>query len=128
MDVQGGLGIGLGTLSNTKTELTGIAVQFDFDFNGYRTVNYPADLATPHTPASLNNQWHDIDLQIDASGNTTLIVDGNSAAKSKGDPACGHPVIRVWGGAAEFPIFVYWLPAESKPSSRHCAAIRPRWP
>ncbi len=105
MGVQGGFGLGLGTLSATKTELTGIAVQFDYAFEGYRTVDFPSDLATPVVPANLDNEWHDIDLHIDAGGATTLQVDGSTTVQSKGAPVCGYPVIRVWGGAAEFSDF-----------------------
>lgn len=34
---QGGFAVGLGTLSPTGTEVAGIAVQFDYAFEGYRT-------------------------------------------------------------------------------------------
>ncbi|WP_163719174.1 hypothetical protein [Mycobacterium bourgelatii] len=80
-------------------------MQFDYGVNDYRTVNYPAASVATATPATLDNEWHDIDLQIDDNGRTSLSVDGNPAANSQGNPACGRSFIRVWAGAAEFSNF-----------------------
>lgn len=105
MGVQGGFGLGLGTLSATKTELSGTAVQFDYGWKAFLTVDYPVDRATEVASANLDNERHAIDLQIGADGATTLQVDGATALQAKGTPVCGYPVIRVWGGAAEFSDF-----------------------
>ncbi len=102
---QGGFGLGLGSFDAGADQLDGIAVQYDFGFSGYRTVNYPSDLATDAAPAALDNAWHDVDVSIGADGTTVLDVDGVEAARSHGSPACGQPFIRVWGGAAEFSGF-----------------------
>lgn len=102
---QGGFGIGLGEMRPTDGELFGIAVQFDYAFQGYRTVNYPADLVTPVAAAPLDNDWHRIDLTIGAQGETTLLVDDALVATGKGEPTCGFPLLRIWGGAAEFSNF-----------------------
>lgn len=102
---QGGFGIGLGEMIPADGELSGIAVQFDYAFQGYRTVNYPADLVTPVAEAPLDNTWHSVDLTIGADGKTTLLVDGALAATGNGEPTCGFPLLRIWGGAAEFSNF-----------------------
>lgn len=105
--VPGGLGIGtaeLGSGDPAEASLTGSAIQFDFGQNGYRLAVYPSDNDNGLVPAALDNQWHDIDLTVDDKA-STLLVDGRLAAKALSPGQCGHPVIRVWAGAAEFTGF-----------------------
>ncbi|SBS75495.1 hypothetical protein MHPYR_230065 [uncultured Mycobacterium sp.] len=102
--VPGGFGIGMGELGPgdpASADLTGSAIQFDFGQNGYRLAIYPSDDDNGLAPAALDNHWHDIDLTVDAE-ESTLLVDGRQVAKTTSPGHCGHPVIRVWAGAAEF--------------------------
>jgi hypothetical protein len=105
--VAGGFGIGMGDVGSgdpTTATLTGSAIQFDFGQNGYRMAVYPSDNDNGLTPAALDNHWHDIDLTVDTRG-SSLLVDGRQVAETTSAGQCGHPVIRIWAGAAEFANF-----------------------
>lgn len=106
--VPGGFGIGLATLArgNPEDTLIGTAIQFDFGQQGYRFAIYPDDSDHGLVPTPLDHGWHEIEVVID-NRSQTLLVDGRQVASTPGPGQCGHPVIRVWAGAAEFADFQF---------------------
>lgn len=103
----GGFAIGLGTLGSGNPDdaaLSGTAIQFDFGQQGFRTAIYPSDSDHGLAPAALDHQWHDIEVTVDTNSHT-LIVDGQTVARTQAGGQCGHPLIRVWAGSAEFANF-----------------------
>lgn len=103
----GGFAVGLGTLSSGNPDnpaLSGTAIQFDFGQQGFRTAIYPSDSDHGLAPAALDHQWHDIEVTVDTNSHT-LIVDGQTVATTRAGGQCGHPLIRVWAGSAEFANF-----------------------
>ena len=104
--VPGGFGIGLATLSGDAPDatLTGTAIQFDFGMQGFRTAIYPSDSDHGFEPATLDREWHDVEVVIDQTSHT-LTLDGRVVAATQAAGQCGSPVIRVWAGSAEFADF-----------------------
>jgi hypothetical protein len=104
--IPGGFGIGLATLSGVAADatLTGTAMQYDFGQLGFRTAIYPSDSDHGLAPAALDHDWHQVEVIINADSHT-LIVDGQTVATTRAGGQCGHPVIRVWAGSAEFADF-----------------------
>ena len=102
-----GFAIGLGTLNSGDPDdatLSGTAIQFDFGQQGFRTAIYPSDSDYGLAPAALDHQWHDIEVTVDTNSHT-LIVDGQTVAQTQAGGQCGHPLVRVWAGSAEFANF-----------------------
>ncbi len=107
--IPGGFGVGLATLgpgSVDEATLTGTGIQFDFGQQGYRFATYPGDSDQGLIRASLDDRWHEIEVGID-NGWHTLSVDGRQVASTPAAGQCGHPMIRVWAGAAEFADFKF---------------------
>ncbi|GAY13878.1 hypothetical protein MSZK_06040 [Mycobacterium sp. shizuoka-1] len=107
--VPGGFGIGLADLGPgdpKQAELTGSAVQFDFGQGGYRMAIYPRDDDNGLIPAELDSRWHTVEITVDPQS-SSLAVDGRQVATTTGPARCGHPVVRVWAGAAEFADFQF---------------------
>jgi hypothetical protein len=105
LGVPGGYGIGLATTQedpSNRPTLYGSAVQYDFGQGGYRTAIYPDDNAFGLVPASLDHDWHDIEVVVDSAGFMTEVVDGKAVVHQSATRICGQPVIRVWAGAVEF--------------------------
>ena len=105
--VPGGFSVGMGTLgpgSVDDAELTGAAIQFDFGQRGYRSALYPSDTDNGLVPATLDHEWHQVELVMTADSHT-LAVDGHTVVTAPGGRQCGQPFIRVWAGAAEFAEF-----------------------
>ena len=107
--VPGGFGVGLATLSPGSVggpTLSGTGIQFDFGQQGFRFASYPSDSDQGLIRASLDHEWHEIEVGID-NGSQTLSVDGRQVASTPAVGQCGHPMIRVWAGAAEFADFKF---------------------
>jgi hypothetical protein len=104
---QGGFGIGLATLEGAASseELRGVAIQFDFGCQGYRTAMYPGDTHLSVVPAQLDNQWHDVRVRFDGEGLYSMEVDGVTKVSARGTRTCGNPTFRVSAGVAEFSGF-----------------------
>jgi hypothetical protein len=105
--VPGGFGIGIGTLGSGNrddAELAGMAFQFDFGQRGYRSAVYPSDSDTGLVAATLDHEWHQVDVVFNKDSRT-LSVDGRTVATTPVRNQCGQPFIRVWAGAAEFADF-----------------------
>lgn len=103
----GGFAIGLATLGSgdpANAALSGTAMQFDFGREGFRIATYPNDVDHGSAPGSLDGEWHEVEVTIDQSSHT-LMVDDQTVARSDTAGRCGHPVIHVWAGAAEFADF-----------------------
>ena len=108
LSVAGGFGIGLTTLqtdSSGQEAAFGSAVQYDFGLGGYFAVRYPTAESYGLVAATLDHEWHSIDVTIDEQGWITAEVDGKPAVHAKGNAVCGMPTLRVWAGAAEFRDF-----------------------
>jgi serine/threonine protein kinase len=106
--VPGGFGIGLTTLqrdSSGQQAPYGSAVQYDFGLEGYAVFSYPSAVEYGHTTASLDHEWHNFGVSIDAQGGITAQIDGNTVVQAQGSAVCGMPTIRVWAGSAEFRDF-----------------------
>ncbi|MGV9791926.1 hypothetical protein [Gordonia sp. NPDC003422] len=82
----GGFGIGLATLSGNGlgATLTGIAIQFDYGFGGYRTTNYPADTQLSVDKGELDKSWHQVSVQFSEDGVYTMTVDGATVVNTSG--------------------------------------------
>jgi len=103
--LPGGYGVGLGSLDTPDEPmptLDGWGLQYDFGQQGYRTALYPSDGDTGLVSATLDHEWHEIDLLADEFGELTETVDGTAFVRQRTPGGCGHPVIRVWAGAVEF--------------------------
>jgi hypothetical protein len=103
--VPGGYGIGLVSTKQDppgQVVLIGTAIQYDFGLQGYRTAIYPEDSAFGLAPASLDHDWHTIEVSFDAQGLASESVDGKVVVQQQIGQLCGKPVIRVWAGAVEF--------------------------
>jgi hypothetical protein len=103
--VPGGYGIGLATTQNDpsgQVMLNGTAIQYDFGQQGYRTAIYPDDSAFGLVQASLDHDWHNIEVSFDTQGIASESVDGAPVVDQSVNKLCGQPVIRVWAGAVEF--------------------------
>lgn len=103
----GGFGIGLAAIegSGNDEELRGVAIQFDYGFQGYRTVRYPDDSTVSVAPAQLDSNDHTVRVRIDGLGNYTMDVDGVTKVSTHGVRTCGNPAIRIWAGATTFRDF-----------------------
>ncbi|RDH76842.1 hypothetical protein DVS77_18535 [Mycolicibacterium moriokaense] len=107
LGVPGGFGIGVGSLGAgdaDSAELTGTSFQFDFGQRGYRSAVYPSDIDAGLTSATLDHEWHQIDVVIKPDSRA-LSVDGQLVTTTLDQNPCGQPFIRVWAGAAEFADF-----------------------
>ena len=105
LGVPGGYGIGLATTQNDpsgQVTLNGTAIQYDFGQQGYRTATYPDDGAFGIVPASLDHDWHNIEVSFDSEGIVSETADGVVVVHQSVSKLCGQPVIRVWAGAVEF--------------------------
>jgi hypothetical protein len=107
--VPGGFGIGLATLGPgdpDTADLSGTAIQFDFGQQGFRSASYPSDTDIGFEPAPLDHAWHQIEVIVKETS-YTLVVDGRTVTNREVPGRCGHPVVRVWAGSAEFADFTF---------------------
>lgn len=100
----GGFGIGMAEPTSDdldKASLVGSVIEFNFGRRGFRDVGYPDDSDEWLVPATLDNQWHDIEVVVTPEARA-LWVDGQKVLDAVSSGRCGHPAIRVWAGAVEF--------------------------
>lgn len=64
--------------------MTGIAIQFDYGFGGYRTTNYPADTQLSVDKGELDKSWHQVSVQFSEDGVYTMTVDGATVVNTSG--------------------------------------------